>query len=209
MWIRCQFLLSQLPVIGAARSKNRAVVASYNGERGTPLYSNRFEDIIKKAKHEAEVYLRSGMDALLIENMHDLPYIQNEYFEPETVACMSRLALAVKEIIRDVLPCGIQILACGNKEALATAKACDLDFIRAEGFVFSHVADEGFTNANAGHILRYRKRIDAQHISIITDIKKKHSALLFYRLVPTQLQVMFLCVILLSQQNYFCLMGSL
>lgn len=68
------------------------------------------------------------------------------------------------------------VLACGNKEALAIAKACSLDFIRAEGFVFSHVADEGFTNATAGHILRYRKRIHAQHVSIFTDIKKKHSS---------------------------------
>ncbi len=32
-----------------------------------------------------------------------------------------------------------------------------LDFIRAEGFVFSHVADEGLLNACAGELLRYRR----------------------------------------------------
>ncbi|XP_055537643.1 uncharacterized protein F13E9.13, mitochondrial isoform X2 [Wyeomyia smithii] len=143
---------------------------------GTPLYSNQFEDTIKKAKHEAEIYVKGKIDAILIENMHDLPYVQSKFLGPETVACMSRIAVAVKEVIHNILPCGIQILACGNKEALAIAKACDLDFIRTEGFVFSHVADEGVTNADAGHILRYRKHIDAQHVGIITDIKKKHSS---------------------------------
>lgn len=49
-----------------------------------------------------------------------------------------------------------------------------LDFIRAEGFVFSHVADEGLLNACAGDLLRYRKQIGAEHVKIFTDIKKKH-----------------------------------
>lgn len=49
-----------------------------------------------------------------------------------------------------------------------------LDFIRAEGFVFSHVADEGLLNACAGDLLRYRKLIGADHVRIFTDIKKKH-----------------------------------
>lgn len=49
-----------------------------------------------------------------------------------------------------------------------------LDFIRVEGFVFSHVADEGLLNACAGNLLRYRKHIGADHVKIFTDIKKKH-----------------------------------
>lgn len=51
-----------------------------------------------------------------------------------------------------------------------------LDFIRAESFVFSHVADEGLVNACAGDLLRYRKAIGAEHIQIYADIKKKHSS---------------------------------
>lgn len=59
-------------------------------------------------------------------------------------------------------------------EALAIAKACNLNFVRTEGFVFSHIGDEGFTDANAGELLRYRKRIDAENVLVFTDIKKKH-----------------------------------
>ena len=41
---------------------------------------------------------------------------------------------------------------------MAVALATSLQFIRAEGFVFSHVADEGLvTTACAGDLLRYRE----------------------------------------------------
>lgn len=49
-----------------------------------------------------------------------------------------------------------------------------MDFIRAEGYVFSHIADEGFMDANAGLVLRYRKSIQAENVLVFTDIKKKH-----------------------------------
>lgn len=56
------------------------------------------------------------------------------------------------------------------------AKAANLDFIRAEGFVFGHLADEGYTDACAGDLLRYRKQIDAEEVLVLTDVKKKHSS---------------------------------
>ncbi|XP_061163486.1 uncharacterized protein F13E9.13, mitochondrial-like [Saccostrea echinata] len=71
---------------------------------------------------------------------------------------------------------GAQILAGGNRQALAVAQAAELDYIRAEGFVYSHVADEGWMDSCAGDLLRYRKQIGAKDIKIFTDIKKKHSA---------------------------------
>uniref|UniRef100_A0A182S876 BtpA family membrane complex biogenesis protein n=1 Tax=Anopheles maculatus TaxID=74869 RepID=A0A182S876_9DIPT len=108
--------------------------------------------------------------------MHDIPYMRpNDGVGPEITAAMTRVALAVRETVPNV-PCGVQILAGCNKEALAVAKVCQLQFIRAEGFVFGHIADEGFTDACAGTLLRYRKQIDAYDVLVITDIKKKHSS---------------------------------
>jgi len=60
--------------------------------------------------------------------------------------------------------------------ALAVAKAADLDFIRAEGFVFGHLADEGYIDSCAGELMRYRKMIEADKVKVFTDIKKKHSS---------------------------------
>ena len=109
--------------------------------------------------------------------MHDIPYL-NRQVGPEIVASMSVVCNEVKKEANN-LPCGIQILAGANKEALAVAKAAGLQFIRAEGFVFSHIADEGTMNSDAGELLRYRKQIDADDILVFTDIKKKHRYVLF------------------------------
>ena len=55
------------------------------------------------------------------------------------------------------------------------AMASGAQFIRAEGFVFSHVADEGWMDSCAAKLLRYRRAIGAEDMLVFTDIKKKHS----------------------------------
>ncbi|XP_048509956.1 uncharacterized protein F13E9.13, mitochondrial [Athalia rosae] len=146
------------------------------GLPGTPKYGGSFKKIIKDALEDAAVYANCKVDAILVENMHDIPYVQSKYLLPETTALMTRICWEIRKIIPTQTPCGVQILAGANKEAIAVAQAADFQFIRAEGFVFSHIADEGFTDANAGTLLRYRKQIDAENILVFTDIKKKHSA---------------------------------
>nr|XP_022338648.1 uncharacterized protein LOC111134120 isoform X2 [Crassostrea virginica] len=85
---------------------------------------------------------------------------------------------AMTNCVKEFLRCkiGVQILAGANHQAMAVAKAAGLDFIRAEGFIYSHVADEGWMDACAGALLRYRSNIYAKQIQVFTDIKKKHSA---------------------------------
>ena len=74
------------------------------------------------------------------------------------------------------IPLGIQILAGANTGALAAALACGASFVRVEGFVFAHVADEGLIESSAAAVLRYRRAIGAQHVRVFADVKKKHSA---------------------------------
>ena len=140
---------------------------------GTPNYNGNVRKIIEHAKMEALIYKNNGIDLIAIENMHDVPYLKRAV-GPEITAMMSIIGYEVKNFTN--LPCGIQILAGANKEALAAANSAGLDFIRAEGFVFAHVADEGLIESDAGNLLRYRKQIEAENILIFTDIKKKHSS---------------------------------
>ena len=44
---------------------------------GTPNYQGDIQSIIDKALEEARLYKKSGIDALMIENMHDVPYEKN------------------------------------------------------------------------------------------------------------------------------------
>ncbi len=139
----------------------------------TPNYGGSTHAIIEKALEEAAIFQRAGIDALIIENMHDAPYVKGEA-APEVVAMMGIVGYKVKQMTQ--LPCGVQILAGANKSALAVAKAAGLDFVRVEGFVFGHVADEGWMDSCAGELMRYRRHIEGQGILVLTDIKKKHSA---------------------------------
>lgn len=140
---------------------------------GTPGYGGSVKNIIETVRSEAAMYKKAGVDAIAIENMHDIPYLKN-HVGPEITSVMSICGFEAKSV--SSLPCGIQILAGANREAMASAHAAGLDFIRAEGFVFAHVADEGIIESSAGDILRYRKMIGAENILVFTDIKKKHSS---------------------------------
>ncbi|MBZ0198386.1 MAG: BtpA/SgcQ family protein [Ignavibacteriaceae bacterium] len=140
---------------------------------GTPNYSGSVKEIIEKAKTEAALYHSLRLDGVMIENMHDIPYL-NRNVGPEITSLMSIILYEIKKELE--IPCGIQILAGANKDALAAAHSAGADFIRAEGFVFAHVADEGIFNSDAGEILRYRKQIGADDVQVFTDIKKKHSS---------------------------------
>jgi conserved hypothetical protein TIGR00259 len=140
---------------------------------GTPNNKHSIEEICEIAVQEAKTYEEAGLDAVMIENMHDVPYLKG-VVGPEITASMAVVAKAIREAVD--LPLGIQILAGANKEALAVAKAANFQFIRAEGFVFGHVADEGYIDSCAGELLRYRKAIGAENVKIFTDIKKKHSS---------------------------------
>ena len=140
---------------------------------GTPASRQGVREIEAMAVREAKTYREAGVHGIMIENMHDTPYLRGQV-GPEIVAAMAIIGRAVKETAK--LPCGVQILAGANLEAMAVAHAAGLDFIRAEGFAFAHVADEGFIQSSAAELLRYRRSIGADRIQVWTDVKKKHSS---------------------------------
>lgn len=142
---------------------------------GTPRSRLSVDRICDQAAAEARLLARAGFDALLIENMHDTPYLMAGH-GPELTAAMTAAAIAVRAAAPS-LPLGIQVLARANREALACALASGASFIRCENFVFAQVADEGLMpQAEAGPLLRYRRAIGAEHIRIFCDIDKKHAS---------------------------------
>lgn len=156
-----------------ARSKPVVGVIHVGALPGTPRSSQTVAELIASAREEAKIYRECGVDGLIIENMHDVPYMRGEV-GPEIVAAMTAIASEVKNECR--LPTGIQILAGANIEAMAVAHAAGLDFIRAEGYAYAHVADEGLIQASAAKLLRYRRMIGADRVQVWSDVKKKHSA---------------------------------
>lgn len=142
---------------------------------GTPSARLELEEIIARAVTEARILAEAGFEGLIVENMGDRPYLLREV-GPEIVAAMTAATCAVRAALPH-LSLGVQVLAGANHAALAVAQAAGADFIRAEGFAYAAVADEGLlAEASAGPLLRYRKAIGAEHVAVLCDVQKKHAA---------------------------------
>src|SRR5215208_6081201 len=140
---------------------------------GSPLYEGQDQKVIDQAVSDLEAYKKEGVDSILLENDHDLPYIQPP-LDIKAILLMTKIAKEVRDRFEG--PLGIQMLEAANITSLEIAAAADLDYIRVEAFVFAHVGGSGIINGSAGKILRRRKELKAEHIKVFADVKKKHGS---------------------------------
>ena len=165
-------MIARSPFLGSlGASKQLIGMVHLQALPGAPRAALAPAEIVAAALAEAEAYRAAGIDTVLVENMHDVPYRKG--VGPEAVAVA---ALAVAEVRRLGLACGVQLLAGANQEAVAVAHAAGASFVRVEGFVYGQVSDEGYFDACAGDLLRYRREIGAEAVAICPDIKKKHAS---------------------------------
>ncbi len=138
---------------------------------GAPRYNGSDSAILGEALYDLDHYMAAGADVIVLENSHDLPYIKSP-LPSKSIALMTRIAREIRK--RFDGPIGLQMLEAANLTALEIAHAADLDFIRAEGYVFAHVGGAGLIEGCSGHVLRRRKELGCEHIKVFGDIKKKH-----------------------------------
>ena len=138
---------------------------------GAPGWAGSMQAVIDAAQRDAERLVQGGCDALLVENMGDLPWLKGSV-PPWTVAAA---ALATEKVVGFGLPTGLQLLAAANREALGVAVATGAAFVRVEAFAYGHVADEGWLEACAGPLLRDRAALQSP-VAVWADVHKKHAA---------------------------------
>ena len=138
---------------------------------GSPLYAGDDQRIIEHALSDLGHYTQAGVDAIILENSHDLPYIKPP-LPVKAVNLMKRIAQEIRR--RFAGPIGIQMLEAANETALEIANEANLDFVRVESFVFAHVGGAGLIEGCAGKLLRRRKELDCENVRIFADVKKKH-----------------------------------
>ncbi len=138
---------------------------------------------IETMRVDMQVYLAAGVDALLLENMHDFPCVSEEELGPEVVAYLTRMAVTARFLADEMtggatgpLPLGIQVLFAANRTALAVAQVAGLQFMRAEAWTHAHVSDKGLIGAQGGRVKRYQHQIGAGAVKIFADVKKKHAS---------------------------------
>ncbi|TMI64567.1 MAG: BtpA/SgcQ family protein [Bacteroidetes bacterium] len=140
---------------------------------GSPLYDGDDQRVIDQALADLDIYKKAGVDSIIFENDHDLPYIQAP-LDKKGIRLMTKICKKARK--RFDGPIGVQMLEAANLESLEIAAATDLDYIRVEAFVFAHVGGSGIINGSAGKILRRRKELNAEHIKVFADVKKKHGS---------------------------------
>lgn len=138
---------------------------------GSPGYRGDDDAIIAEALSDRQQYAQAKVDAIVLENSHDLPYIKPPLADA-AVDLMKRVAHEVRQRFEG--PIGIQMLEAANETSLEIAHDADLDFIRVEGYVFAHVGGAGIIEGCAGKLLRKRKELGCEHIKVFGDVKKKH-----------------------------------
>src|SRR5262245_21675221 len=88
---------------------------------GTDRNFRSVAEITRSAVAEAALYRDAGFHGVIIENMHDRPYLKTAV-GPEIVAAMSVIGAEVRRGCE--LPLGVQVLAGANTTAMAVAHAC-------------------------------------------------------------------------------------
>jgi len=136
---------------------------------GAPNHTS-LDDCIESALRDARALAEGGVDAIIVENFGDKPFLKR--VGPETVACMSVIALEVKK--ETGLPLGVNVLRNDAKSALAIAKAVKADFIRVNQHFYASLSPEGWLEGNAGEVLRFKGAIECNAM-IFADICVKHA----------------------------------
>ncbi len=133
-----------------------------------------FETALSHALKDLKAFEQGGVDAIVFENNYDIPH--TEFVGPEITASMAYLGEKLRTATK--LPMGISVLWNDYRTALSIAKILNLQFIRIPVFVDDVETSYGIIKGNADDVIAYRKKINAEHVLIFTDIHVKHSKIL-------------------------------
>ena len=86
---------------------------------GTPKSGLGVVELVNTAVREARLYREHCLDGVMVENMHDRPYVRGSGVGPEVTACMTRVCSEVREAIGGDLPLGVQILSGKHSTSLS------------------------------------------------------------------------------------------
>jgi membrane complex biogenesis BtpA family protein len=140
---------------------------------GSPGWAGDLDAVLEAAVADAGALAEGGADALLVENFHDAPFLKDG-LPPETVAALTRAALAVRAAAPD-LPLGVNALRNDGLAALGVAVAVGASFIRVNVLTGAVVTDQGVIEGCAAALLRRRAALRAP-VSILADVAVKHAA---------------------------------
>lgn len=122
--------------------------------------------ITRAAVAEAVALEEAGFDAVMIQNLADLPV--DHRVNPLQVAWMARAAFEVSRAVK--IPLGLNFLENDAEAMLAVASAAELDFLRLKVFVGVMVTPFGLVSGCAHEANRIRNLLAADDIAFFADV---------------------------------------
>ncbi len=151
------------------RSGNKVAVAMVQLDAlpGSSMYrGGRLQDMIKASVEEAKVLADAGFDAVMLQNLGDLPVAHT--VTPPQLAWMARVATEVAAGVS--IPVGINFLENDAQAILSVASCAGLDFVRLKVFVGVMVTPFGLVPGCAHEAMATRNLLDAADIAIFADV---------------------------------------
>jgi membrane complex biogenesis BtpA family protein len=140
---------------------------------GAPRFAGDLEAVLFRAVEDARALARGGCDALIVENLGDVPFFARRV-PPETVAAM---ALALRRVGEAApgLQLGVNVLRNDARAALGLCAATGAGFLRVNVHTGAAVGDQGLLVGRAAHTLRTRARL-CPGASLLCDVHVKHAS---------------------------------
>jgi membrane complex biogenesis BtpA family protein len=120
---------------------------------GSSRYDGRsIDDAVRAATAEAAILVGAGFDAVMVQNLGDLPVAQRA--APAQIAWMTRLVAAVASSCE--VPIGLNLLENDAEAMLAVVSATDADFVRIKVFTGAVLTPSGIEHGQAFEAMRAR-----------------------------------------------------
>lgn len=137
---------------------------------GSPGFEGDPDAVYSAAAQDAEALCIGGVDALIVENFGDTPFLPTAV-EPHTVAIMTSV---IQQLSKNVeIPIGVNVLRNDGMAALGIALATGASFVRVNVFIGATVTDQGIIEGRAHELLRYRGALQSE-TRILADVHVKH-----------------------------------
>lgn len=138
-------------------------------ERGVAL-----AEVERAACRDAEQLAAAGFDAIVVENFGDRPFFPDAV-PAWTIAGMTRCVMAVRRVVGDAFPLGVNVLRNDARAALAIAAATGAQAIRVNVHIGAAVTDQGLIEGKAHETVRLRRQL-APEVKVWADVRVKHAA---------------------------------
>jgi len=141
---------------------------------GSPGFGGNVDEILQRAAADARRLVEAGFSCLMLENFGDAPFFPGRV-PRHVVAFMTAVAGHVRETVKEAA-LGINVLRNDGLSALEVAAASRASFIRVNVLAGARLSDQGILQGIAHDLLRLRKTLGGDDVSILADVSVKHSS---------------------------------